>query len=109
MNFKGSKEHYHLKKWLSGRILIGTWLLAMIVLVYAYQGVLMSILSVPKLKPTVNTLEELVEQHKLRLTIERSSTLTQLFLVYGLGNCIIITLLRKIKFLGFLGGEFGNL
>jgi len=44
----------------------------------------MSILSVPKLKPTVNTLEELVEQQKLRLTIEKDSTLTQLFLVIGL-------------------------
>jgi len=53
----------------------------MLVLVYAYQGVLMSIFSVPKLKPTVDTWEQLAEQHKLKLTIEKSNTLTQLILV----------------------------
>ncbi len=67
---------------LSLRILFGSWLLAMVVLVYAYQGVLMSILSVPKLKPTVDTWEQLAQQHKFKLTIERSSTLTQLFMVF---------------------------
>ena len=77
----GSHGKHHSTDRTSLRILVGSWLLAMIVVVYAYQGVLMSILSVPKLKPTIDSLEELVVQHKYKLTIERSSSLTQLFMV----------------------------
>jgi hypothetical protein len=37
----------------------GVWCLTMVVLVNAYTGTLMSYLTVPKLRPIVNTLEEL--------------------------------------------------
>ena len=79
---QGSYGRYNaISNRLSVRILIGSWLLAMVVLVYAYQGVLMSYFSAPKLKPTVDTWEQLVAQHEYKLTIETMSSLTQLILV----------------------------
>jgi len=41
----------------------------------------MSILFVPKLKPTVENWEQLAERHDLKLTTDLNSTLTQLFMV----------------------------
>ena len=79
---KGSSlNRYHPSNRLSVRILIGSWLLAMVVLVYAYRGVLMSILFVPKLKPIVENWEQLAAQNELKLTSDLNSTLTQLFMV----------------------------
>ncbi len=49
----------------------------MVVLVNAYSGVLTSLLTVPKLEPIVNTLQELVEREDLGfggVTIEKDSS-----------------------------------
>lgn len=59
----------------------GFWLLAMIVLVYAYAGVLTSVLAVPKLEPTMETLEQVIERNQSQITIERNSVLTKQFMV----------------------------
>ena len=52
----------------------------MVVLVNAYAGVLTSLLTVPKLEPIVNTLQELVENQYLGLggvTVERASSIVK--------------------------------
>ncbi len=56
----------------------------MVVLVNAYSGVLTSLLTVPKLEPIVNTLQELVEREDLGfggVTIEIDSMVTKELLV----------------------------
>ena len=44
----------------------------MLVLTLAYSDVLTSLLSVPKLEPIVNTLEDLVKGGQLRITLEKN-------------------------------------
>ena len=64
----------------SFKIIVGIWLLCMVVLVNAYAGVLTSLLTVPKLEPIVNTLQELVENQYLGLggvTVERASSIVK--------------------------------
>lgn len=59
---------------LSVRLLVIFWLLPMIVLIYAYTGVLTAILAVPKLEPNVDNFDQLAEGfNNFQLTIERSS------------------------------------
>ncbi len=53
----------------------------MVVLVFAYTGVLTSLLSVPKLEPIVNTVDDLAEGGKLRITIEKNTQTSREFLV----------------------------
>ena len=79
---KGNYVPYEAKT--SFKILVGIWLLCMVVLVNAYSGVLTSLLTVSKLGPIVNTLQELVENKYLGLgevSIERISVVTQDLLV----------------------------
>lgn len=54
------------------RIAIVVWLLAMVVLVYAYTGVLTAMLTVPVLDPTVKSLREVATSGRYRLIIEKS-------------------------------------
>lgn len=61
------------------------WLLAMIVLVNAYTGVLTAILTVPILEPTVKTLEELALTQRYRLTVEKKLLMaTQIMVMFHL-------------------------
>ena len=59
----------------------------MVVLVYAYTGVLTSLLATPKLEPTVNTWEELAYGGKLRLTTEIEYKKYYFVTFYFLSNC----------------------
>lgn len=71
------------------KVLIITWLLAMIVLINAYAGLLTAFLSVPKLKPTLDTFEEVVESSNgWRVTIELNSDLSFKFLVSVYNNTL---------------------
>jgi len=65
----------------SFKILVGIWLLSMVVLIYAYTGVMTSLLTVTKLQPIVQTLEETVQKNRL-VTMERDRTLSRTFMVY---------------------------
>lgn len=65
----------------SFRILVAPWLMGMVVFIYAYTGVLTSILSVPKLEPIINSVEELATKSQFKLTIEKNAALTSDFLV----------------------------
>ena len=66
------------------RIVMGVWLLAMVVLVNAYAGLLTACMTVPKLKPTVETFKDLVDNHQMKVTIELNSDLSYQFLVIHL-------------------------
>ena len=53
----------------------------MVVLVNAYTGTLMSYLTVPKLKPIVNTLEELAASSETKMTVDFELGKARMFLV----------------------------
>jgi len=53
----------------------------MVVMIYAYTGVLTSLLTVPKLEPIDFTLEEVVLHNKFCVTQERNTPLSRGFLV----------------------------
>jgi hypothetical protein len=59
----------------------GVWCLTMVVLVNAYTGTLMSYLTVPKLRPIVNTLEELAASSETRMTVDFELGKARMFLV----------------------------
>ena len=59
----------------------GLWLLVMVVITNAYTGTLTAFLTVPKLEPTVNTLEELAVGGKFKLTVELNSDISYKSLV----------------------------
>jgi len=54
----------------------------MVVLINAYSGVLTSLLTVPKLKPIANTMNEVVESNVLRVTLEKNGGYSPRFLVF---------------------------
>lgn len=63
------------------KILTGTWVLVMIVIINAYAGLLTAFLTVPKLEPTVETFEDLVNRPGWSVTIDRNNDLANKFLV----------------------------
>jgi len=64
------------------RIALSAWLLSLIVLQNGYVGVLTSLMTVPKLEPIFNTLEEVVADGRFRITDQKHSVMTTQFLVY---------------------------
>ena len=78
---KGSSGS-HTRDRTSFKLLTGIWLLAMVVLINGYLGVLTSMLSIPKLEPIFFTVKEVVDSGELRVTIEKNSALSTQFLVY---------------------------
>jgi len=68
--------------------MIALWLLMMVVLNNSYSGTYTANLAVPKLEPTVDTLEELAASDKFRMTIDRNTDIG----VKALVRKIIITL-----------------
>ncbi|EFX85981.1 hypothetical protein DAPPUDRAFT_98390 [Daphnia pulex] len=59
----------------SFRVLAGAWVLCAMVLVNSYTGIVTSSLTTPKLKPPMNTLEELAASNEVKIVI-RSDTST---------------------------------
>ncbi|KZS21010.1 Uncharacterized protein APZ42_012161 [Daphnia magna] len=68
------------KERLSFRLLLGIWCLTMVVLVNAYTTTLTSYLTVPKLKPIVNTLAELAASHDTQMTVDFELGKARMFL-----------------------------
>lgn len=69
-------DYTYYKARLSLRLSVGIWLLTMIILVNAYTGTLTAFLTVPKLKPTVDTFEELANSQEKTLIIEPNTALS---------------------------------
>jgi hypothetical protein len=53
----------------------------MVVIIYAYTGVLTSMLTVPKLVPTIDTLDDLAANDAFQITIEKETIKTWELLV----------------------------
>lgn len=53
----------------SFRILAGVWLLASVVLVNSFGGILTSYLTIPKMMPSINSLEDLAGNQELPLSM----------------------------------------
>ncbi len=67
---------------LSFRILVGVWLLVAMVMVNSYSGTVISYLTVPKMKPSINTFHDLAVNHQdIDIIIWEESALGQLILV----------------------------
>ena len=66
---------------LSFRILIGGWLLAATVLVNCYSCTIISYLTVPKMKPSINTLEDLAVDQDIDVIVWQEIVIGQLILV----------------------------
>jgi len=52
-NFFYKGNHVSSQFGVTFKFMVGVWLLSMIVLIYAYTGVMTAFLSVPKLEPTL--------------------------------------------------------
>ena len=62
-------------------IMVGTWLLVTVVLANAYAGTLFSFLSVAKLQPAINSLEELAKNTHIQLVLQARTELADRILV----------------------------
>jgi hypothetical protein len=63
------------------RIPIALWCLVAVVICNAYSGTLTSFLTVTKMKPIINSLEELASSDHYKLTAEYNSAFNDKFLV----------------------------
>ena len=66
---------------LSFRILVGAWLLVAMVLVNSNSGTVVAYLTAPKMKPFINTFEDLVENEDVGLIIKEDVIIGQQILV----------------------------
>jgi len=71
----------HARTRTSFKIMTGIWLLAMVVLINGYAGVLSSLLTVPKLKPIARIIKDVAESKELQVTCEKGQYFCDTFLV----------------------------
>lgn len=69
---------------LSLRLLAGTWCLMALVLTNSYAGCLRSFMTVPKMKPVPQSLEELALSTDFTVTVEKGAVIADSFLVCNL-------------------------
>ena len=62
---------------LSFRVLVGAWLLIATVLVNSYSGTIISYLTVPKMKPAINTFEDLIASEEVELILLADTVIEQ--------------------------------
>lgn len=65
----------------SFRILVGVWLLIATVLVNSYSGTVISYLTVPKMKPPINTFEDLAISEDVELILLADNVITMQIMV----------------------------
>ncbi|XP_046450957.1 glutamate [NMDA] receptor subunit 1-like isoform X2 [Daphnia pulex] len=86
----GQGNHISSKTRFSLRLVVGLWCLTMVALVNAYTSTLMSYLTVPKLKPIVNTLADLAASLDTQVTVDFESDPSRIFLDASVGPNVII-------------------
>nr|XP_027228059.1 probable glutamate receptor [Penaeus vannamei] len=64
---------------LTGRVFMGTWMVVSLILSSAYQGILTSLLAVPKVEVPVDSLQDLLDYGKMPWSVEYGTALHQLF------------------------------
>lgn len=89
----------------SFRLLIGAWLLVAMVLVNSYSGTVISFLTVPRMKPPINTLEDLATSRDVNLILYRDIVITRQIMVFmtvvvGIFSRIILKFVNDIFFSG---------
>jgi hypothetical protein len=65
----------------SFRILVGTWVLIATVLVNSYSGTVVAYLTVPKMKPPINTFEDLAASNDVEILIKEDVVIGQQLMV----------------------------
>ena len=65
----------------AGRVLVTTWLLASLVFMSSYSGILTAMLTVPRVTIPIDSLEDLVAQKDLPWRLEAGSMMFQYFQV----------------------------
>lgn len=78
----GTSIYKRLKKRSTVSVAAAFWCLSAVVICNAYTGTLTSFLTLPKLKPIINSLEELAASNRYKLTAELNSAFTDTFLVF---------------------------
>jgi hypothetical protein len=68
----------------SFRILVGFWLLGAMVLVNSYSGIVISSITVPKIKPSVNSFEDLAENQEVGIVLRHDMIMGEQILVCSL-------------------------
>ena len=63
------------------RIIATVWCLSSVVLVYLYSGCLTSFITIPKLNPAIESLDDLMTNTRLKLTILKNSVYESIILV----------------------------
>lgn len=63
-------------------LLVGLWCLICVVLANGYAGTLFSFLSVAKLEPAINSLEELANSNEVKLLVQHRTELADRLLVF---------------------------
>lgn len=69
------------------RLVAATWCLTAVVFIYLYSGCLTSFITIPKLRPLIESLDDLATSVDLELTILKNSVFESMILVYLLPNC----------------------
>lgn len=69
---------------LSSRLLLAFWLLGATVVVNSYSGTIISYLMLPKMKPSINSLEDLAQNQDVGLVVRDDMLISQIILV----NCL---------------------
>ena len=70
-------------RWLSVRVLVGTWCLACFILITAYSSVLISFVISPNLKPVITSVYDIPKVHGLQVLIENNSTFHKVLNIYN--------------------------
>lgn len=65
----------------SFRILVGVWVLIATVLVNSYSGTVVAYLTVPKMKPPINTFEDLAASNDVEILIKEDVVIGQQLMV----------------------------
>ena len=69
----------------SFKLLVDFWLISMVALINAYTSVMTALLTVPKLEPIANTLEEAVNQNRF-VTIVTNTPISRIISVHLLDS-----------------------
>ncbi|XP_076054426.1 putative glutamate receptor [Oratosquilla oratoria] len=92
----------------ASRLLVGTWLVAALILISAYKGVLTSLLAVPRVDIPINSLADLVNYGRQKWALERGTSVHQAIFIMNdeyskTGECsyYIAEVPMKIAFLSF--------
>lgn len=81
----------------SFRILVGAWLLVALVLVNSYSSTVVSYLTLPRTKPTINSFEDLAADESVGIILHTDTLVGQRILVIHGDTCIAYAIWSDLK------------